>query len=504
MSLRRIAKTGSAFLGGQGVNLITQLLLPPIFLHHYSVAVYGDWLTLTATVTYLSTLNFGLQTFVNNQVAIHYNRGEYEEVDHLQGSALLLLLTIVLAAGALTSLVFFVPVNEWLRLSTPRNVVSATIYLLGLQVLARILLGFFAGMFLIVGVAYRGTNWMNAQALVFVLGTATLLFMHASFVWIAAQQFLTVVVFCILVMIDFRLKAPRLFPRLRYAQPRRFGEILRPSGYFGMLFYSNFLVYQLPVIFMQRMLGPNSVVVFSLTRTIYGMSRQGLTIMSWAIGPEITELYGKDHWKRLFRLYELSERVIFALVPVITIGTLLATPLLLTIWLHKPGLFDPYVSLLMALTSAVMGIKEHKYQFQTSSNEHTSIAKIMFFSYVVLGVLAFPGIRYFGVLGFLGLWFITEIAQVLAILRLNQRLFANVSELDFSPVYKLFAYMGIAATLGAWFVLTAEQRSLWQVGLIALVFAIVLSAIGYPLFGLAEVRTYLKSRSNFAGKRATE
>jgi O-antigen/teichoic acid export membrane protein len=435
MSLSRIAKTGGALVGGQGVTLVSQLLLPPLFLRTYGVPAYGEWLTLTATVTYLITLNFGLQTFANNQAAIHYNRGEIEETNHLQATALVLLLIIIGIAAAAGSFVFFVPINRWLGLVTPRAVVSATIYLLGLQIFTKMLLGFLGGMFLIVGKAHRGTLWNNVQIFVSLLGTIGMVLMRASFVWIAAQQLLTVGVFCILGIIDFRFKAPEIFPRFRYAQPRRFGEVLKPSGYFGLLLYSNFLVYQAPVILIQRILGPASVVVFSLTRTIYGMSRQGLSVMSWAIGPEITELYGKDHWKRLFRLYELSERVIFALVPVITIGTLLATPLLMAVWLHKPGLYDPYASLFMALTSAIMGIKEHKYQFQAASNEHTSIAKIMFFSYVVMVCLAVPAIHYFGILGFLGIWMPTELFQVLSVLRLNQRLFASVSKLDFSPIY---------------------------------------------------------------------
>ena len=488
MSLRRIVKTGSAMMAGPGVNAIYQLLLPPIFLHKYGVPMYGSWLTLTATVNYLTTLNFGLHTYANNQVAIHYNRGEMEQAKVLQGTTLLLILSIITGAAVLTGFVFFFPINDWLRISASRSVVSATIYLLGLQVLTRILFGFYMGMFLIIGAAHRGANWANVQGLAGALVTAALAFAHVSFVWLAAVPLLIIMVFGVLVMVDFRMKAPALFPRLRYAQPRRFKEILKPSGYFGILFTSSFLVYQLPVALMQRMLGPTSVVVFSLTRTIYSMSRLCLVTMSWAIGPEITELYGKHDWKRLFRLYELSERVIFALVPVITIGTLLATPLLMVIWLHKPGLYDPQVCLLMALISAIMGIKEHKYQFQTSSNEHTLLAKLMFWSYVVMIAISLPGIHYFGVLGFLAMWLVTEVVQVLAILRLNQRLFANVSKLDFSPVYKLFALMGVATASGAWFATTAGHRPLPFVALTVVVFVGILMAAGYPLFGLSEVR----------------
>jgi O-antigen/teichoic acid export membrane protein len=494
MSLWRVTKTGSALMSGQGINVITQLVLPPIFLHHYGVSTYGEWLALSATVSYLATLNFGLQTFANNQVAIHFNRGEFEEANTIQSTALLLLLVIVASAALITAVVFFLPINSWLQLKMDAFSASATVYMLGLQILVRILFGFLVGIFLVVGISYRGGYWNNFLAIANTAATAVMAFRHASFTWIAAQQTTTVVVFGGLVLIDLRRRAPGIFPRLRYASPRRFGEVLKPSGYFGLLYSSNFLVYQVPVILLQRMLGPTTVVVFSLTRTVFSMARAVLNSMTQAIGPEITEFYGKRNWPGLFRLYELSERVIFALIPPVTLGTLVATPLLMAVWLHKPGLYHPYVCLVMALISGVMAIKEHKYVFQTSSNQHTMLARSIFWSYVVMVALDAPAIHWFGILGFLGVWFATELFQVLAILHLNQRLFANVSRVDFSPVYKLFALMGGATILGIRVVITAGQRSLPITALTALLVVAVLLVIGYPLFGLREVRSYLRSR----------
>ena len=35
MSLRRIFKSGGSLMSAQGINVVTQFLLPPIFLHRY-------------------------------------------------------------------------------------------------------------------------------------------------------------------------------------------------------------------------------------------------------------------------------------------------------------------------------------------------------------------------------------------------------------------------------------------------------------------------------------
>ena len=489
-------------MSAQGVNVITQFLLPPIFLRRYGVAGYGEWLTLTAAVGYLSTLNFGLQTFTNNQVAICYNRGELEEAKTLQATAMLLTISILAGAAMLTSLVFPLPVNVWLGVKLSRGIVDATLYFLGLQILLRMLMGLVVGTFLVIGVSYRGANWNNAAALATTVATAAMAFMQCSFAWIAAQQALTVVVFCALATIDLWRKAPVLIPRLRYARPSRAGEILKQSGYFGLLFWANFLMYQLPLILMQRILGPSSVVAFSITRTIYSMSRQALTALTQALGQEITELYGRHEWNRLFRLYELSERVVLAMIPVVSLGTLLATPVLIAIWLHKPSLYDPYLCIVMALISGAMGIKEHKYVFQTSTNHHTALARMMFWSYVAMVAAAVPGIHLSGVMGFLVPWFVTEVIQVLFILRLNERLFATTTRLDFSPVYKLFAVMGVAVLLGSWFAIHAQEKTLPQTGATALAFVLVLTCISYPLFQLGEVKTYLRDRIALRGDKS--
>jgi hypothetical protein len=65
MSLGRISKLFAAQNLSQAVSLLTQLLLPPIFLHSYGVGLYGEWLALSAAIGYLGTVNYGIQTYTN-------------------------------------------------------------------------------------------------------------------------------------------------------------------------------------------------------------------------------------------------------------------------------------------------------------------------------------------------------------------------------------------------------------------------------------------------------
>jgi uncharacterized membrane protein len=98
MSLKRILKLLAAILTGQGVTIITQLLVPPFFLHRYAngVEIYGEWITLTAAIAYLNTLNYGIQNYSCNQITIHYNRGEVEEARVVQAGGFRLILAAIL------------------------------------------------------------------------------------------------------------------------------------------------------------------------------------------------------------------------------------------------------------------------------------------------------------------------------------------------------------------------------------------------------------------------
>ena len=182
------------------------------------------------------------------------------------------------------------------------------------------------------------------------------------------------------------------------------------------------------MLLMQRILGPAVVGVFALTRTVFTMSRQALAVASFSIGPEITGLVGRKDWKGLKRLYDLSERVVLLLVPTVSVATLLASPWLLAVWLHRRSLYEPGLCFLMALTSAAMGIRDHKYQFQSSSNQHEALSRVLLAAYGGVLVISAVALPFFGVIGFMWAWLAAEIAQTVAILRMNRKLFPTADD----------------------------------------------------------------------------
>src|SRR5580698_815441 len=92
---KRILKMLGALGANTGLMLVTQLLLPPAFLHYYGVSSYGEWIVLSGTLSYLATLNFGITTYASNELTMLRKRGELFEYQKLQASTLALLAVMV-------------------------------------------------------------------------------------------------------------------------------------------------------------------------------------------------------------------------------------------------------------------------------------------------------------------------------------------------------------------------------------------------------------------------
>ena len=435
--LTRILKILAALLTSNVVNLITKLLLPPIFLFRYSTTLYGEWIALSGAVAYLSTLNFGIQTYVTQDLTVRYQRHELGRYHLQQSTSLRVLLGILGSAAAVCLVVFALPVEHWLRLTLSHRDTSLTLYLLALQVLLGVLFGYFSGMYMVLSRAHTGVLWVNGLRLTMVVVTSAGAWMRFSFPMLAGMQAAVYLLGILMVLAHLRWVAPEIFPQIGLWDRSAVRAILGPSSYFGLISMSTFLSYEVPVLILQREAGPFVVVAFTVMRTIFSMCRQILNAPTQAMGPEITRLFGREEWPELTAVYTYSERLIFALIPVVNLGVLVISPVLLMLWLHKPNLFAVFPYVLMAAISMTLSAKEHKFQFQFSTNTHEKLARIMFFSYISMAFLAVPMVHWLGMLGFLYTWLAIELFQTVRIIWLNQELFAHTGEHTLLYVYRL-------------------------------------------------------------------
>ncbi|MDI3253854.1 MAG: hypothetical protein QJR10_03560 [Bacillota bacterium] len=497
MNLRRILKTLFTNFLGQGVTIISQLIVPPLFLRSYSngIMVYGEWIALSAAVSYLGTLNYGIQNYSNNQMSILYNSGDIEEAKNVQGAALWLLggfFTLLAIAGLI---VFALPISSYLNLKIESPFQNAlALYLLILQIALSMPFSLMTNSYMVVGQLYRGNYWSNAQRLVAIFGTALAVKMHGSFPTIAGVQLGTFFIFLILVMIDMRRNAPILLPSTRYGSFQQVRAIIKPSGHFLLIAVAGFLTWQGPIIIIQRILGSTAVGTFALVRVVFQMARQVLSIASSTISQDITMLFGMRDWNALHKLYDLSERIVLFLTPIVTLGSFLMCPFLFTVWLHKRNLYDPKLCFLMAIVSAVLGIKEHKTQFQSSSNKHEQFSVFALVGYLVMLMVSLPIMKFYGLTGFILCWLVWEIIQTYAVVRFNKDIFPSDYKVSLQPISRLAIFMSIAFALSFYPSKLEVNWSLLAVVGFSCVTVLLCAVVAYAYFGIDELKDLLQQR----------
>lgn len=484
---KRILKTLGALIAGHGIQTLSQLLVPPAFIVAYGVQGYGEWLAVSAAVGYLSTLDFGLQTYVLNELTLLYNRNEMEQFHKVQSVGLWLMLLFVGAGLILAASAFVFPLADMLRISDPQLGLASIVFCLALQVLVTIPLGQIMGIYRTFGQAHRGVMWGNLYRILLLVVTIGLAALRAPFWLIAAAQVLCVLVILASVVIFLRWSKPEVCPRLDYWDSRLARKILKPSAFFGLFMVNNFLLYQAPVLMLQRFVGAQAVVVFSVARTLFSFVRQGTALVQQGIAPELTRLNGQGERTKLVRIYLLFEGVVLATVLIVNTGLLLAGPLLLQFWLKRPDLFDLTVFVPLMLVSVILSVKEYKVHFQCATNQHIRTGLVTFASYATMVVVSFFVIRRFGVLGFMTVWPAAELIQLGLVHSHNAQFFGGDQKITLRPAMRL------AATLLGIVLLIIPARSLLQShdyflqGAAALCAMALLAGISYFLFDLRDV-----------------
>jgi O-antigen/teichoic acid export membrane protein len=446
--LLRISKMLGALGVGVAITLFTQFVLPPAMIHYYGVTRFGEWLVISATLSYMSTLNFGVTTYASNELTMLYRRADLKAYRRLGASTLLLLLAILGSGAALCCIFLILPLSSLLKLSsTSQAEAQWCAFFLGMLALVNILAGYFNSVFMVVEQTHRGTFWWNWRRLAAVLVAVPLAVTRCSFATIAGAQLLAVSIITVLSIVELRRRTPYLPLGLRGAHWPTIRASLEPSGLFALVFAQNFLVFQMPVILLQWLAGTEMVVIFTVSRTVLATARQVLGAITNAIAPEITLAYGAREMGKLLEIFHHSEKVVFALIPVANLGVFLLSPLLLQWWLHKPELFHPWVFGMMALISAAMSMREHKQFFQFATNVHKHLSYIVFGANVAMLAVSVPATTKFGIPGFLAVWLMSELCQMALLYRENKLLFDNDASITFVPVVKLLATMLVGLPL---------------------------------------------------------
>lgn len=422
MVRRILAGTGSNAYA-QATTIGIQLLSLPLFLSHWDLATYGQWLVLSALPSYLAMSDVGMVTAAGNRMTMLVGDDRQHEANEVFQSALAFVLTVcgiamllVLAAAALW------PVGGVASTQT-----ITAIALLSAGVVAGLVGGLPEAVYKATHRYAIGAALANTTRLFEWLGSLIGLWWSGDFIGVALGAFIPRLL-CTLAMIVHTARGTPAF-RWGFGQAS-LAEVRRcagPAVSFMVFPAANALNFQGMTLIAAAVLGPAATVVFNSYRTLARVTVQATATFSHALWPEFSRLFGQGDRVALTGLYQRSRWLGFALAAAASLVVYFAAPTVLAIWSKGRIAFDSPLMIAAMLYAAAAGGWHVARVLLLSTNEHRGLA----WPYLAVSAAGLPlGWLLAHSLGLIGLMLamlLLEVGMLIFCSHLARRLLAPVA-----------------------------------------------------------------------------
>ncbi len=299
---------------GLFVTIFNQIALIPIYLKHWSVDLYSDWIVLSAISLFFATSDLGFTTVSTNKFTISFARGMRRESGQILTNNYAFLIVIFL---------LFIPIIWCLGLA------FSFVDLLGLHTLsyseANLIL-FFLVFHIFISMLGKVPN-----AIYRATSRAHKAFFIDNITWLAES--LTIILCLIFKCSIITLSALYTLPRLcffiykLYSTHSLFNHKINISDVsfreVKSLIVQSFSIASLPLansIIMQglslvvnRQFGASDLILFNTTRTMVNMVKFSSNIVTNSFYPEFAIAYGKNDLEKILRLNHLCKKTALVL-----------------------------------------------------------------------------------------------------------------------------------------------------------------------------------------------
>lgn len=381
------------------LGIVSNLLLLPLYLRHWSVTVYGEWMALFSVVNYLGALDFGLTTAATNAAAHAYAAHDWPRFKQIQGTAWALSIGIAILGALISAITLtFFTIHSWLGLkamdSRESNFVFASLavtFLIGIpsRQLAStyIALGEFATYQWIYNFGQIFALIATGSALMFGVDptTLSLVIAIAGFVQLSFTYGL------------IWHRDQTLIPNVSNTSWNIARSLARPSGQFLVQMFANLLALQGPVIIISRALGGQGVALFTTTRTVSNIVKGVLMIFRAPLRPEYAAAYAEPTKDRLRSLFRTVMAIDTTIAVSLMAGIWTGGAWLIRIWSH--GQIHPDIQLLHWLLAFSL-LEGFLWMLASAGNAANRFHGVSFgiLAYAaVSNILAISSVRYWGV-----------------------------------------------------------------------------------------------------------
>ena len=382
-------------------STVIQLVQVPVFLHFWSVPLYGEWMIVNSIPAYLSFSNVGFGSVAGNEMTMMVARDDRDAALRVFQScwwliALICAASILLLSGSL----YYLPAARLLKLSTLGEFDAKwIIFYLGVSVLLGQLEQLLQSAYRSIGRYPFGTFLKSLLS----LGTFACMIVAVS---LGAGPRSTALVFAsanIAVTLFFCALVRRDIPWIRfgwqYASFTEIRRLARPAIAFMGFPLGNALNLQGTLLAVGYALGPTEVVIFGTARTVSRVALQMVQMVNTTFEPEMSIAYGarKIELVRtlLRRACQLALFVAFGVILVMmTFG-----PWFLNHW--TGGHVPPSRHLLAILLLVVFcyALWSTSATLMTSTNQHQRLATYYLLGTSISCVLCYFFARAYGLYG---------------------------------------------------------------------------------------------------------
>ena len=413
--------------GAQGVNQLARIvqlfLLVPICLTAWGTAVYEDWLLLNSVAAFFLLLgDLGFGQLMTVKLIEAWSKRERERFSNEWRRTLGLFGVIVFALTCALGLLWsmqgwtaFVPARA---LTQPK--LAATAVLLGLGQVSAIMIGVGLAAYRARGDLSRSYHVSTILVLLQTAGIAGPAALGGGAVSAALGSFVVSGATLAAIVVDFLRRYPDMqwkpvFPSI--------GEFLsRARVAVGYLIHPTALTVMLngPNLILANFGAPQgAIALFTASRTIAGVARQLPYQFAHPTGVELAGLLARGERKGMSGVYANASRVLAIVVGVLSGFTVVAAPLVMTLWTRGNIAYDPDLMFLLVGTTTICAPAQVAYMLLWYGGYPNVLNRALLFSTsgaMGLAVLLEPFLGVRGVAMGLGAGEILGIAWYLSLL----------------------------------------------------------------------------------------
>ena len=398
---------------GKLSSTIIQFVQIPVFLHFWSVPLYGEWMIVNSIPAYLSFSNAGFGSVAGNEMTMLVARGDRAAALRIFQScwwliALICTTTILMLSGTL----YYLPASRLLKLTTLGEADTKwIIFYLGVSVLLGQLEQLLQSAYRAIGRYPYGTflkNMFSLFAFVCMIGAVILgAGARTTALVFAGVNVAITIFFCILVRRDI----PWIEYGWQHASIAEIRKLARPAFAYMGFPLGNALSLQGSLLAVGYALGPTDVVIFSTARTVSRVALQMVQMVNNTFEPEMSIAFGAGNYELTRILLRRACQLALLVALVLVFVMLSFGPWFLVHWTggHVPP-SRPLLSILLVVV-VLYSLWSTSGTLMTSTNQHQRLATYYILGTSVACILCYVLARAYGLYGAAASLLINEIVM---------------------------------------------------------------------------------------------